>query len=403
MLIDVSRLVLRFLKGRLPTGIDRVCQAYLTHYGPDARALVRVGGHCMVFNQRVSTRIFNTLQAPPSRTHIQYANRVVHGIATGGLSRVAAGTALLNPGHSGLESESYYRMIRAWKLAPVFVVHDLIPLTHPEYCVPGEGEKHEARIRRVLDTGRAVIANSQATLEALEAVAARWGKQVPPSTAALLGPGKFGHTASRRMIPEPYFVMLGTIEPRKNHWLLLEMWRRLVERMGKAAPRLVLIGQRGWECENVVDMLERCEALRGVVTELPACSDAELASYLHHAQALLLPSFAEGYGMPVLEALTLGTPVIASSLGVFQEFAGDIPEYIDPLDGRRWLETIRDYTGPHSGMRKAQMRRMEGFRAPTWEEHFAQVDALLDSLNGHPEGGRAGHRLVRGERSTMAG
>src|SRR5580698_988440 len=100
------------------------------------------------------------------------------------------------------------------------------------------------------------------------------------------------------MISEPYFVILGTIEPRKNHWLLLQVWRRLVERLGDRTPRLVVIGQRGWECENAVDMLERCEELRGVVTELPACPDVELTSYLRHARALLFPSFAEGYGMP---------------------------------------------------------------------------------------------------------
>lgn len=66
---------------------------------------------------------------------------------------------------------------------------------------------------------------------------------------------------------EHYFVVLGTIEPRKNHLLLLQVWRQLIEELGLAAPRLVIIGQRGWECEQVVDLLDRCEVLRGVVLE----------------------------------------------------------------------------------------------------------------------------------------
>ena len=235
--------------------------------------------------------------------------------------------------------------------------------------------------------GQAVITNSQATLDALSAFAERSGVPVPRSAVALLGPGKREHTASKRMIPEPYFVMVGTIEPRKNHWLLLQVWRRLVERLGERAPRLVLIGQRGWECENVVDMLERCEALRGVVTELPACSDAELTGYLHHAQALLFPSFAEGYGMPLLEALAQGVPVVAGALPVFQEFAGDIPDYIDPLDGGRWLETIMDFASPRSALRSAQLRRLAGYRPPTWKKHFAVVDALLESIGARDAGG----------------
>jgi glycosyltransferase involved in cell wall biosynthesis len=386
MLIDVSRLVARFLKGRLPTGIDRVCQAYLAHYGPQARALVRLGRHSFVFNHRMSMRMFNTLQAAPSSTRIQYAHRIIRGIAAGGLSRVAAGTVLFNPGHSGLESENYYRLIRSLKLAPVFVIHDLIPLTHPEYCRPGEREKHLARIRQVWETGRAVVTNSQATLDALSAFAKRFGARLPPCTAALLGPGKAAHTVCRRIIAEPYFVVLGTIEPRKNHLLLLQVWRHMVERFGDRAPRLVLIGQRGWECENVVDLLERCESLRGVVTELHACSDAELSSYLHHAQALLFPSFAEGYGMPVLEAMAQGVPVIASSLPVFREFARDIPEYLDPLDGRRWLETIMDFASPNSALRNRQLARLAEFEPPTWANHFEQVDRLLGCITGHEAG-----------------
>jgi glycosyltransferase involved in cell wall biosynthesis len=390
MLIDVSRLVTRFLKGRLPTGIDRVCQAYLAHYGPGAQALVRLGRHNVVFNHRMSLRMFHTLQAAPTRTRIQYAQRIVRGIAAGGLSRVRAGTVLFNPGHSGLESENYYRLIQSRKLAPVFVVHDLIPLTHAEYCRPGEREKHLARIKQVWETGRAVVTNSQATLDALTAFAARHGAQLPPCTVALLGPGKPAHTACKRIIAEPYFVVLGTIEPRKNHLLLLQVWRHLVEQFGNRAPRLVLIGQRGWECENVVDLLERCETLRGFVTELHACSDAELSSYLHHAQALLFPSFAEGYGMPVLEALAQGVPAIASNLPVFQEFARDIPEYIDPLDGRQWMETIIDFAKPGSVLRKKQMERLAKFEPPTWANHFERVDRLLRSITDSQVGKPAG-------------
>ena len=386
MLIDVSRLVGRFLKGRLPTGVDRVCQEYLIHYGPRARALVHMGGHTLVFDHRMSTRMFHTLQGPPSPSRIHYANRIVRGIATARRPSVAAGTVLLNPGHSGLDRESYGKLIQTRKLAPVFVVHDLIPMTHPEFGRPGERDKHLARMERVFELGRAVVTNSQATLDALSAFAAQSGKRLPPSTAALLGPGKRANASHGRMKSDPYFVMLGTIEPRKNHWLLLQVWRRLVERLGDRAPRLVLIGQRGWECENVVDMLERCEALRGVVTELSACSDSELSNYLHHARALLFPSFAEGYGMPVLEALAQGVPVIASALPVFREFAGKIPEYIDPLDGQRWLETIMAYTGPHSALRKAQLHRLAGFEPPTWKNHFARVDRLLESLTGPGEG-----------------
>ena len=107
------------------------------------------------------------------------------------------------------------------------------------------------------------------------------------------------------------------------------------------------------------------------------CDDAALATWLHHAQALLFPSFAEGYGIPLVEALSLGTPVIASDLPVFHELAGEIPEYLDPMDGLAWKRLVLDYALPGSARRTAQLSRMAGWQAPTWQAHFEQVEAFM--------------------------
>jgi glycosyltransferase involved in cell wall biosynthesis len=208
---------------------------------------------------------------------------------------------------------------------------------------------------------------------------------MPPTAVAALAPGLSRAIPAARPIKEPYFVVLSTIEPRKNHLMLLHLWRRLREEMGESAPRLVVIGQRGWECENVVDLLERCAQLQGVVFEFSRCNDADLATYLHHAQALLFPSFVEGYGMPLIEALAAGVPVLASDLAVFREFAADIPEYADPLDPQHWLALIKEYADPMSLQRAAQLQRIQTFNLPTWERHFEQLDSLLAQLDAVPD------------------
>jgi len=163
--------------------------------------------------------------------------------------------------------------------------------------------------------------------------------------------------------------------------MILQVWRRLVERHGAGAPRLLVVGQRGWECENVLDLLERCESLRGFVLEKPACSDAELVTYLRHAQALLFPSFTEGYGLPLVEALNLGVPVLASDLPVFREVADDIPEYLDPLDAISWMKCIESFSEPNCPLRAAQLRRMSNFARPTWAKHFALLEQLLRKVD----------------------
>lgn len=379
VLIDVTRLLGRFMKGRLPTGVDRVNLAYVRHYGQRARAVVRLARLSFVLPKAESDQLFQWLLVPSQRLDV--AILIAKGLLLGWNKQRVAGRVLFNVGHSGLEQTAYPAMLRRQQVRPIFVVHDLIPITHPEYCRQGERELHLARMNNVLAVASGVIANSQATLNDLVSFAKSAGQPLPRSVVALLAPGMSGISPGKRPMAPPYFVILGTIEPRKNHWLLLQLWRGLVERLGQQAPRLVVIGQRGWECENVVDLLERCEHLKGFVVEHSICSDTELVTYLHHAQALLFPSFAEGYGMPLVEALALGVPVIASDLPVFREVAGEIPEYVDPLDGKRWSELVKEYTKPDSPLRIAQLRRIEDFKVPTWADHFAKVDALLEQLN----------------------
>lgn len=383
LLIDITRLLSRLLKGRLATGVDRVDLAYVEHYGHRARAVVRVRGRSIALSMRASQTVFEQLVTQREALPWSIGMRVLRGALAGAGEAPLAGSLVFNTGHSGLHQPAYVRHLRAQGLRPVFMVHDLIPITHHEYCRAGERERHMQRMDTVLDTAAGVITNSQATLDELARYALRRGKPMPAAQCARLAPGLPRIAPGSRPIAEPYFVVLGTIEPRKNHWMLLQVWRRLVERLGAAtAPRLVVIGQRGWECENVIDLLERCEPLRGVVMEQSSCTDADLTTWLHHAQALLFPSFVEGYGLPLVEALMLGTPVIASDLPVFREIAADIPDYLDPLDGPGWMDRIERYASPESPWRAAQVARMQGFVAPTWVDHFDAVDALLERLHG---------------------
>jgi glycosyltransferase involved in cell wall biosynthesis len=386
ILIDVTRLLGRFMKGRLPTGVDRVSQAYVRHFADRARAKVRFGGRAVVLSPSESQSLFHNVLNPPAdpAASCDFGASVIRRVGQEFL-RVRRGSEfrgafLFNTGHSGLEQEGYPMQLQRLGVRPLFLVHDLIPITHPEYCRAGELDKHVVRMNAVLSAGSGVITNSRATLDELERFAVKAGRAMPPSVAAPLGPAELPAPSHTRPLSEPYFVVLSTIEARKNHWMLLQVWRKLVERHGDRAPKLVVIGQRGWECENVVDLLERCQALHGAVIELPSCTDADLATYLHHAQALLFPSFAEGYGMPLVEALASGAPVIASDLPAFREIAGDIPEYLDPLDGMGWLARIEAYAGGASPEREAQLKRMDGFVAPAWSAHFEAVEHLLERL-----------------------
>ncbi len=377
VLIDVTRLVTRRMQGTLPTGVDRVSLEYLRHFREYAVAVVRLGAVWMTFSPALSARLFDELLVSGRGQWQVLAWVLVRSCFSCRLGLPRGKHFFLNTGHSGIERPGYAAKLRKSGVRPLFFVHDLIPISHPEYSRPREADRHHRRLETMLSLGLGLITNSRHTREALENYAPRYGWPVPACIVAPLAPARLPPPPKERPLDCPYFVVLGTIEPRKNHLLLLHIWRDLVAKHGSAAPRLVVIGQQGWECEQVMDVLERCESLHGFVLEKPHCADAELSIWLHHAQALLLPSFAEGFGLPLVEALTAGVPVVASQLSVFREIARDIPEYLNPLDGIGWRRMILDYAAPNSPRRAAQLRRLESFRAPTWNDHFTLVDALI--------------------------
>src|SRR5205823_9070438 len=149
----------------------------------------------------------------------------------------------------------------------VCLIHDLIPIEYPEYAKPGQAENHRRRIETAVRFADALIVNSSGTRDALQPYIERAGRKSPVLVAPLGLDLPTRLVDSRPALDKPYFVYIGTIEARKNHLLLLNLWRRLSTELGASVPLLVLIGQRGWETENVVDMLDRCPALGGTVIE----------------------------------------------------------------------------------------------------------------------------------------
>jgi glycosyltransferase involved in cell wall biosynthesis len=421
MLLDSSRLAGRFVKGLRATGIDRVCLAYQARYRASARALLGLGARQRVLAHGGSQRLFDLLGGAAAAARAPQAGRLGRGLALARTllparrpAQAAAETAradgsgtapwLLNVGHSGLEDPGYGRWLATRRVRPVFMVHDLIPVTHPDFALPGGAALHRQRLATMLRWGQGLVLNSQATLEALRQYAHDAALPLPPFVVSPLGldlPAAAGEATPVAVhapgaaapwaaggpgtTPRPYFVMLGTIEARKGHAAMLQLWRQLVQELGAcAAPRLLVIGRRGWKAESAIELLDRCHALRGVVFELPGCGDAELAAWLRGANGLLFPSQAEGFGLPLAEALALGTPVLASDLPVFLETAPralGLARYIDALDGAAWLQAIRAQAAlgaPELQAQRAHIRRV--FRAPQWAQHFEAVDEFLAGL-----------------------
>ena len=395
VILDVSRL-LGCGRKRTPSGIDRVELAYARRWLdlPDnACSFVGQelqGGFALLPRRLVSELVSVLTEAwgggevngtafrRAARIAALARGRLLLGFGRSDLAQVlnsGSRLAFLLVSHQALDRGGPIEAIRRAGCAFIPLIHDLIPVTHPEYARPGQAEKHLRRIGTTAALADAIIVNSAATATALEPhLGGR--PQPPPVLVAPLGI-EVAPTAPPSPPGAPYFVTLGTIEPRKNHLLLLHLWRELARSRGGAVPRLIVIGKRGWENENVVDILERSTALRGLVEEVGQLPDRAVTELMQGARALLFPSFAEGYGLPLAEALAIGVPAICSDLPALREVGGEVPDYLDPLDGAAWRNAVLDYAAPDSAARAAQMQRLAGWRAPVWQDHFDLVDELL--------------------------
>lgn len=271
----------------------------------------------------------------------------------------------LTVGHTTLHDPTALEDLKTAGIERVVLLHDLIPVTHPEFCRPGDGAKHHARVSNTLRLASRIIVNSAYTGDELSAFAEREGLPLPPVHVAHLGLEPAFVAGDAIAAPRPYFVHVGTIEARKNLALLLTLWRRLQERMGDQTPSLVLIGRYGWENEAVLDHLQRSPNLQGVVHQASNLSDATLARLMRGARAVLAPSSVEGFDLPAVEACAMGLSLIASDIPPHRELTPNA-ELIDPLDGLGWLSAIERATlvapkTPHS------------YQAPSWTEHFRIV------------------------------
>lgn len=381
ILLDSTRLIWRRWAGRRPTGIDRVCLAYAEHFADRAQAVVQHKYCRRILDRQESRRLFGLLADGGKGFRRKFALGAVLGGARRSADR-GHGRIYLNIGHTGLDDPGYRSWLGQNDVRPVHFIHDLIPITHPHFCRSGEADRHRARIATAL-SGTAIIANSRATLDTVSSFARSEGLDQPPALAAWLGidlDGTGVEASNRLAAGPPTFVMLGTIEGRKNHLMILRIWQDLAGSLGTNTPRLTIIGQRGWECAEALALLDGESLPRGVVTEIGGCDDRALQAHLRSARALLFPSLAEGYGLPLVEALASGTPVIASDLPVFREIGQGIPDLVDPLDPAAWRAMILAYGREGSPERSAQCRRLAKFAAPTWKSHFERVETFLAAL-----------------------
>ena len=277
------------------------------------------------------------------------------------------GVHYLNVGHSNLTERvlSSLRLIRGSKTG--VLIHDTIPLDHPQYQRPETARSFKVLLQTAARHADLIICNSAQTKADVlrhaapltpETVVAHLGVPAPVLGTPPKGPWE-GH---------PYFVCLGTIEPRKNHALLLDLWQDVPD------AHLLICGNRGWENDAVFD---RLDAKPPGVHELSGLDDGQVFGLLAQSKGLLFPSLSEGYGLPPIEAAALGVPVLCNDLPIYREVLGNIPVYAPVSERYLWLQEIKGLASSDRAHHGTAECDGQGWRPPTWDAHFKTVLTLI--------------------------
>ena len=261
----------------------------------------------------------------------------------------------------------------------VATVHDLFFLEYPEHYTWHSRAVLRRGLALARRDARLVICPSRATIDACRAAGVEderlrlvpWGVR----TREVGEPAAEG-TRRRYGLERPYMLFCGTVEPRKNLPRVLEAFRRL----DRSEVELVLAGPRGWR----EDLGEGAAALAGRVRSLGFVPPDDLDALYQGAAALVYPSLGEGFGLPVLEAMARGVPVVTSKGTATEEVAGEAAVLVDPLDVDAIADGIERVLGDATlaaSLGAAARVRAAGF---TWERTAELVARVYAEAAGSP-------------------
>jgi glycosyltransferase involved in cell wall biosynthesis len=301
------------------------------------------------------------------------------------LGRSAAGSAprksiYLNVGQMGWATPVTTLWLQRRKdIHAIFMLHDIIPLQHPELVSKSGRMSHDWMLRTVLRNTAGLITTTHA---ASGTIMERLRDQGLPAVPLRSIPLPVADVFLHRDPPDeaagrhPYFVICGAIEPRKNHLLLLKVWHRLIRRCGPYAPRLVIVGSPAHQGDQIVRQFQQSADLRGHVTIVSGLASPSLRELMANAAAVLMPSLAEGFGLPVIEALAVGTPVLASDLAVHRELGEGLVIYLHPADDTEWFDAILKIVEDTEAT-AALRRRIAAYSPMTGSAYFRSVGEFL--------------------------
>lgn len=269
----------------------------------------------------------------------------------------------------------------------LLTIHDLTFLKFPEF-VPPIVQQYHRRILRCLPFTDGILTFAESTKKEISEYYQFSPEKifVTPQASRYQGlvlPSEASDLFSQRILYDfnlPYFLFVSTLEPRKNVVSLIEAFNKF--KQSTVAPhQLVLIGQLGWKYEPILTAIAN-SPYNSEIYRLAYVSNQWLAMFYQRATAFVYPSFYEGFGLPVVEAMNFGLPIITSQVGSIPEVAGNSAVLINPKDTQALalaLEKLISDLDWQKDLRQKSLARSKQF---SWENTARKTFDVYKSLVG---------------------
>lgn len=262
-------------------------------------------------------------------------------------------------------------------------INDIIPITHPQFCNSLAALKFSNYLSASLQWSDKFIASSKSTIIELEKFQDRMGMNYKDSAVTPFGSDfaknslnpeiKIADVAEQIKSKGPYILCVGTIEIRKNHEIILDAFDTKLQKSG---IQLVFAGRRGWQVDALLDRIDKHPQKKKGFHFLEGLNDATIDYLYENAFLTVAASFVEGFGLPLIESIMRGTPVLASDIPVFREVGGEFCDYFNPDDADDLAEKVL-YLFHNPAVYEAKKKRLSSYKPVTWDQ---SVDLLSREL-----------------------
>lgn len=268
------------------------------------------------------------------------------------------------------------------------VLYDMTAPLQPQLSVEGYGEYLRGVYAELFWVVDRYFAISEHAKKQLQQFGAQEFLVPPPCFVFPLGCDALVGTNNSKLPAElaekQFGLMVSTIEARKNHYVVYRAWDRALEE-GLVDPdrdRMVFVGRKGWGVDDLLSMIAANPRTRDTVLILSDIADSELSILYQKAHFCMLPSFDEGYGLPVAEALRAGKLCLCSDRGALPEVAGRHARFLSPIDILGWRDAISElFTLGAAEVDRRAATITEGYEPVTWNDSASELARLIKGAN----------------------